>query len=106
MKIVLEPVELTDAEKTVLEENAISFSGLLDIANKKIDFGDMTQIMIMDYIANKKKALNSRFREFKNDIDDFNIAIDIASSLNIKQDINGEILKKLRLELNKESVVV
>jgi hypothetical protein len=87
-----------------MNQEAITFKGLQDIASGKLDFMDMTDYMIMDYLAKKERMVFLKIKTIENEIKIFNEAVDISTNLGVFQNINGEPLKKIELQITKEYV--
>jgi len=87
-----------------MSQEAITFKGLQDIVSGKLDFMDMTDFMVMDYLAKKERMVFIKIKSLQDELKIFNEAVDISTNLGVFQNINGEPLKKIELQITKEYV--
>ena len=99
MKKIFSPVEMSESEQKILKEEAISWQGFNDITNKKIDYGDMNELMMMDYLTKKQKMIQLKIKQLQEKIQIFNENVSIMKNMNIHQNIVGEPLKKINLDI-------
>jgi hypothetical protein len=99
MKIILEPTHITKEEKDFLIGNEISFEGLKKIYRRETgyDYREI-KILIQNYLSKKIMVLRMKKRNFEKEIELYNEAVDMSKQLEINSNINGEALKKMKLE--------
>jgi len=82
-----------------MDNEALSRKGFYDVANDTIDYADMKELMMMDYLTKKLTIIRKRLKKTKEIVDKFNEDVDTAKSINIHQNISGEPLKKIELNV-------
>jgi len=102
MKQIIEPVELSKEEKEFLSNNIITLSGLEKFVNGEIDFFDRENILIMQYLSQKKWFIEQQIQSLKNKIEQYNKAIQLAKQVNVNQNLNGELLAFFEIEVKRQ----
>lgn len=125
MRIIIEPV--SDAEKLILGENAITYNELLILSGKsqptkrswmsdddykkylekikeiqEIDKKDGFLIdgLIKQYLTHKKFFIVKNVKNIKNNIKMFNKIIEIANQRNIFSDLDGSKIEEINIKIS------
>jgi len=101
MKIIIEPVHLYKEDKELIKNFQLSFNGVEKIFKREtgFDYREAT-LLIQDYLSKKIMALRMKKRKLEEEIEMYNKATEMARQLDVKTNINGEPLKKIKLEFS------
>ena len=104
VKRIFEPIEVNKIKRTIMVNEAVNFSGVMKIASGELDFDPINDLMILGYITQKQGAVRQQIKNLEDSINKLNRAVKIAGIFGAFQNLYGEPLKKLELEVKEKYV--
>jgi hypothetical protein len=99
MKTKFIPIKLSGVEEYIMKNESLSRKGFHDVANGILDYADMSELMLKDYVTRKFVSIQKRIYELKKNITEFNEDIELVKSMGIHTNMVGEPLKKIELNI-------